>query len=78
MSSIRINQNELIELTGKQQKGAQVKWFKEKLCIDIVCDSKGPIINHEIYNELLKRRYGLQAAVPASATPRPKVAMRQS
>jgi hypothetical protein len=78
MSSIRINQVELIELTDKQNKSSQVKWFKEKLGVDVVCDSKGPIMTHEIYNDLLKKRYGLLDLQNKEASKRPQVALRQS
>lgn len=75
MQSLRINQGDLIELTGKQQKSAQIKWFKQHLFVDLTCDSQGPIINKAIYDELLKKRYGLLSIVPAE-TKRPQVALR--
>ncbi|AMC35402.1 DUF4224 domain-containing protein [Janthinobacterium sp. B9-8] len=75
MSSIRINKEELIELTGKQQTSAQVKWFKQHLNINIACDAKGPILNHAIYSELLKKQYGLIPEAP-NAVKRPQVILR--
>ncbi|WP_293937584.1 DUF4224 domain-containing protein [Iodobacter sp.] len=77
MGSIRINKEELVELTGKHQKGAQVKWFKEHLLVDISCDTKGPIINQDVYSALLQKRYGLLATMPTEVK-RPQVQLRKS
>lgn len=75
MHDLRISKEELIELTGKQQVSAQVKWFKQHLNINISCDAKGPIINHAIYSELLKKQYGLLPALTAGIS-RPQVMLR--
>lgn len=71
---MRLTKEQLVEITGCRLRSKQAQWFKDYLGVDVECDRKGPILTVAVYEDLVKRRYGLQQQpTDREARPRPVV-----
>ena len=58
---VRMDQVQLHQLTGRQTRSAQARWFKNHFDVDVPCDQAGPIMTEQTYQALLERKCGLLA-----------------
>jgi len=56
---MRINQDMLYQITRLKRKGAQIKWFKLHLGVDVPHDHAGAILTDSAYQKLVEKRLGL-------------------
>ncbi len=71
---MRLTQQELQGITGRERPHAQAKWFRDHYGIDLPRDERGPIMTKDTFDKLVEQRAGISAG-PASK-PRPRVHRR--
>jgi hypothetical protein len=67
----RLSPVDLVALTGKTKKSAQVRWFESNFC-SVPVDSIGVIITAAAFEALLARKLGLKDSDQSNET-RPSV-----
>lgn len=50
-----MTRDELVSITGKLTASAQVRWFKERLRVDVAFDKRGPILTNETFDKLVAK-----------------------
>jgi len=76
---MRLDQQSIIEITGRKRPRAQADWFRDYLGVVVPCDRLGPIVTAATYEALVARACGLRAEMAeaaAVATDRPKLHLR--
>lgn len=76
---MRLSPETLHDITGRKQRTAQARWFREFMSVDVPCDERGPILTEAAYQQLLLKRLGILHEPGAQAArPRPAVRLRTS
>ncbi|WP_353325908.1 DUF4224 domain-containing protein [Chitiniphilus shinanonensis] len=70
---IRLDRERLREITGLQQRGAQVRWFKRHFGVELPCDQAGPILTEQAFEALVNKRCGIFAGAEGVQSARPRV-----
>jgi hypothetical protein len=74
---MRLSPETIHAITGRKQRTAQARWFKEFMAADVPCDERGPILTEAAYQQLLLKRLGLVTDAGAQAAgQRPAVRLR--
>lgn len=71
----RLTQDRIKEITDRTRVSAQVKWFREKLKVDVQYDERGPILTEASFELLVEKSLGLGAS---SDSKRPSVKPRKA
>lgn len=61
---MRIKREALVQITRRNQRAAQHRWFLDHFGVDLPSDREGPIITQGAFEKLVERKCGLE---PASA-----------
>lgn len=56
---MRLSPEILHAITGRKQRTAQARWFREFMSVDVPCDDRGPILTEAVYQQLLLKRLGI-------------------
>jgi hypothetical protein len=58
---MRLNQDQLEEITKRRQPAAQARWFKAHFGVAPPCDGSGVIITQAAFEGLVAKKCGLSA-----------------
>lgn len=65
---MRLDQQRIVEITGRKRPRAQADWFRDYLGAVVPCDRQGPVVTLATYEALVARACGLRAeTAPAAA-----------
>lgn len=74
---MRLSQQHLLLITGRQQPAAQCRWFKNHFGVTLPADAAGPILTEAAFNALVAKSAGvLMTAAPNPD--RPSVRLRKA
>ncbi|MDE3023238.1 MAG: DUF4224 domain-containing protein [Pseudomonadota bacterium] len=75
---MRLDNNQIFELTGFKRKSSQVAWFRDRLGVEVPFDRHGPILTAECYQKLLEKYLGILPNSNESRVNRPTVRMKEN
>ncbi len=74
---MRLDNNQIFELTRLKRKSAQVAWFKKHLGVEVPFDQHGPILTADCCQKLLEKYLGIQPKSNESSVNRPTVRLKE-
>ena len=74
---MRLDNNQIFELTGLKRKSSQIQWFKRHLGVEVPYDRNGPILTDACYEKLLEKRLGILTPSSEPSHGRPSVRLKE-
>lgn len=62
---MRLNEQQLFDITGQSQAAAQVRWFEKHYGVVLPSDRRGPILTQKAFEGLVSKSAGLAPASDA-------------